>query len=981
MMKIATWGIALMTVVAGLLPKPSVAAQPFSEMQDTVERGVWCSDFNAAKDYADEHNVPMLVFWANPNCTYCEALERACNKSDFKAWQAERQLVMAFGYGTSTKADAACKEFAKNPSGNFPYMAVYWRSNTKGDEVLEKFSGRSGDIRHGASDVDPVQIQLMTAVDNILPDWQAEPDPDPEPVGGTFLVPDTKGSRLESIAGVTKSVEVPLVRTNATCAVTNIVEAGGVTQRVVWAVGQYESSVHVATASLAEGEDLPLALYFGNEVVGRSAIHGVADPANAPINPKFLGEEIDVGQWTVDYQAARAYATAHPGTRLMVMFSGPLWCPYCIGIETSFLTTEAFKTWMGANSVVPVLMEQGRASSPATARGELGPRLVTYVPDPKKVGSGEIVSGAAYRSRKGVTESAAQQLIAQTTSYTAKWLAPSSTAARLGNPTILLVDPKTEEVLGRFNGYREGYVYDTEENVARLDALLAQPKSAEPDRYPQTTTRSLSVDEPTGFTMMVNAPAESFALDTRPGRVTVVASPDDGSVCIVDLVRGGEIVASGTNAVDGVVSASDIAAGMAVRVSRTFAKGSSTSVAGSICLGWEAVSTDNVYARQALNLLLPMARGGETCGTLTVKTTKKGVVTARYFDAFTQKTVSMSSKWSEPDEVGCVTAVASKNKGSVNLWLELSPTGELTADIQEKRTEEELLELTGHAFAEPIDYDAYAGTLYTVVLPVEKSVPKLSAGAGHIIVRANTSTTRKYGRASCTVYFPNGKSKTVTGQMQAGENGFADMTLVVKSGKETLIVPLQIRPNALLAPTHRAIVSQSGHNAVWTTKDTKLPFVASCGVYGSRYDKKESLVNCCGTENLVLTCDWSGIVMGDKYAPIVGVAGDGALVKVTETKMRLDQKIRGVSLSFSRSTGIVNGKVVLALEDGKTLPAKFKGVVFHDWHDCGCFDDDEGLPLVKDLATVCGTCIFTDKLAGISVQRGISFSLIPIPRN
>lgn len=180
-MKSLLIGLAL---VAGLMAQ---AADPLGAVK-TVTPGVWTSSFNAAKEYAEANNVPMVVFWANPGCTMCEKLETACRGADFKAWMASRNLVMVFCMGTLGE-NKDCKVFAKDPNAKeFPYLAVYWPANTLGEEVYERFVGRSGKMGHGTSKSDALWLQFANAVDYCIPDWESgnpppgpKPEPKPEP--------------------------------------------------------------------------------------------------------------------------------------------------------------------------------------------------------------------------------------------------------------------------------------------------------------------------------------------------------------------------------------------------------------------------------------------------------------------------------------------------------------------------------------------------------------------------------------------------------------------------------------------------------------------------------------------------------------------------------------------------------------------------------------------------------------------------------
>ncbi len=967
---------AALALCAGVGLRAFAASNPMDAV-DAVTPGEWCSNFTAAKAYADEKNVPMLIFWANPGCSQCAKLESACKSDDFKAWMKETQMIFVFGYGTGSADAKACKEFVKNSTKEFPYMGVYWKSNTAGEEVLQRFTGRSGKML-GVSKSLGLDEQLMTAASLCLLDWDpdgGDPEPEPEPevirVGGDFVVPDVEGSRLEAIAGVTQSVEVPLARTNASCVVTNVLTVGGVAQNVIWGLNQLEKAIRVDTSAIEVGGTIDLTLMLDGVEVSKSAIHGVAEEENSPKNPKFLGEDFGYGEWTFDYEAAKKMAAANSGAKLLVMFSGPLWCPYCIGIEDSLLNKESFHQWAKDNQVILVLMEQGRASSPATALGLRGPRLTTYDHDPNKLKSGVYVSGAAYRSRKGVTEAQATMLINQAAEYTAKWLEPGSSAARCGNPTILLINPETEGICARFNGYNErvgsSIVYDEEENLARLDALLTKNGQTAVNRYPQTTTLTHQIGATTEFSLDVNEASVSYQIAPRAGATDIALTTGTENVYMFTVYKDFESVATGTNGVSFVATSSDVRSSYTIMITKSFAKGE-RSAAASFASAFRPLDTDNEFVKQAFKTEAALAVDGAIAGTVNISNTKKGKVTVKYFNASTRKTVSLSGYWSEPDELGTSFFEAAKYSGDVTCQLELAADGEVSVVVKDTRTDASAAEMTGLANAAEIDYAQYAG-YYTVALPVLKSEQAQTFGAGYAIIKANTTTAKKYGKVSCKILLPNGTSKTVTGQLMAGEAGFANLTLTMKSGAEVLILPFSIRPNSDLAPTHRAVVSQTGCSATWIGTNKKNPFSVSLGVYGSRYDKKESLVDCCGTSELVLTFD-----AGDD--DIASILGNGLVFSLTEKKIVAEEKISGFSLSFAQSSGLVNGKTRIQLKDGsRAISAKLKGILFLDWYDCGCFDDDEVVPLDESLAHLYGTCYYTTKVNGKSVTRSLHFSL------
>ncbi len=217
----------LKTILAGLALMGGLASSAASDPMgavDTVTPGVWCSNFTDAKEYADKNNIPMLVFWANPGCSQCAKLESACKSNDFKEWMEETQMIFVFGYGTSSADMKACKEFAKNESKAFPYMVIYWKQNTAGEEVLQRFTGRSGKML-GVSKSLGLDEQLMTAASLCLLDWDPDgssvtptptptptPDPDPTPAptpGITYTASDVSVAYDGKAHGISVKVTSP----------------------------------------------------------------------------------------------------------------------------------------------------------------------------------------------------------------------------------------------------------------------------------------------------------------------------------------------------------------------------------------------------------------------------------------------------------------------------------------------------------------------------------------------------------------------------------------------------------------------------------------------------------------------------------------------------------------------------------------------------------------------------------------------------
>ena len=165
--------------------------------QKAVYPGVWTSDFYGAMEYAENANIPMVVFWANAGCSHCESIEKEMNKAYFSEWMDYNDMLMVF-----IESDSTVKKWIKaNAPGTikaFPFMAVYWPRNTKGEMVLEGFSAYKGNMGlYGANSKDSNIQQIIDTIEFLLPDWDPSgvvPDPDPVYYTVNFVVDAAKGT-------------------------------------------------------------------------------------------------------------------------------------------------------------------------------------------------------------------------------------------------------------------------------------------------------------------------------------------------------------------------------------------------------------------------------------------------------------------------------------------------------------------------------------------------------------------------------------------------------------------------------------------------------------------------------------------------------------------------------------------------------------------------------------------------------------------
>lgn len=559
------WIHFLCTFAACIGFSPVQALQCSNELP--VRLGEWNANFAEAKQIADEQHIPMVLFWGGASCGICRTVESALEASDVVAWQKSRNLVFVFQSGT----DGEMKKLTSNASGTYPYICVYWNRGD-GTTSTNRFSGVvSGSSRWPVTGT-TIGEHFIKSVESFLGDFQPA-----DYYSGKFVCDGTPGNRLEAVLGKATRLQVPLKRDKASSlsASTNWLVAAypsgtelpESTNFVTWVQGEDDKLVAIElpppTAPLRPSDIITLTLInAGGLVADQSTAQFVKEPENAPSNPDWLGEPFAFGRWTFDRAAATEAVNrcrqAGKKAATLVLFTGALWCPYCKGIETSLLKPGSrFYDWARANNVALVEFDQGRASSPATAAGTRAPRLLTY-----ETNARDSVTGAGYLSRHEVDRADAEAVIAETTRLTHDWLAPESTAARLSQPTILLVEG--DRVIGRFAAYRNAdRTYDEDENLARLnDFLKLLEGTDETVSYRTTTTNVFGVGDSARATLQISRREVYYQMpEVSPGVLTVMRRDAGLEDVFFTLMQGGRTVAQGTNGLNAALSRAEAQAG------------------------------------------------------------------------------------------------------------------------------------------------------------------------------------------------------------------------------------------------------------------------------------------------------------------------------------------------------------------------------------------------------------------------------------
>lgn len=455
-----------------------------------IVRGEWNSNFRAGKAYAEEHHIPLVLFWANHGCHFCEDVERNVQDESFVTWRKTRRYVMVYSYGMCDEDKQAAYAFAN--WGPYPIVRVYWVTKD-GATHSEAFTARK-DKKVGM-EAQP----FADKVDEILKGFGYNFNTCDTyfPVGGTEC------DRLEAQVGSTEYVDVPLSRFIDDVARTDKLEyaQGSVvgTSNIVWRIGEFDTSVRIPvdskTAKAGDLVRLTIRNADGDEVL-TSAITFV-DRKDSPDNPLWKTERdeetLDYGEWTCDIDTAtnKVAALKAKGTEAwtLVYSHGSQWCPYCYLNGPSFVETETFRQWAKDNNVVLVSadMPHNSDSNPdqdwCTIWHRKSEETNLYFDGKGKVAR----SGAGYLSRKMISDDEAlamrRQLKELGTSFL--HLPEDYQAARAIIPGLTLIDA-AGKVVGRLETFDYNMNNHTDGAFApqycrRLSEMIQSAKES-PDR-------------------------------------------------------------------------------------------------------------------------------------------------------------------------------------------------------------------------------------------------------------------------------------------------------------------------------------------------------------------------------------------------------------------------------------------------------------------------------------------------------------------
>jgi len=117
-------GARLCVFVVAITVAYAVRAGMAVDTYDTsVTPGVWCGNFQAAKTYAIQNDIPLVLFWSMYDCHYCEALSAALTDPAGLSWVSQKNAVFCFVEGDGRNHDSGAnynsgaQEFAQSAAG------------------------------------------------------------------------------------------------------------------------------------------------------------------------------------------------------------------------------------------------------------------------------------------------------------------------------------------------------------------------------------------------------------------------------------------------------------------------------------------------------------------------------------------------------------------------------------------------------------------------------------------------------------------------------------------------------------------------------------------------------------------------------------------------------------------------------------------------------------------------------------------------
>ena len=997
---------ALVLALASIAVPINPEYDPIVTSTGAIVPGEWNASITAGQEYADAHNVPMLAIYGTDDCSNCRLLQTACNTDEFKEWAKFKQIVMVFN------STAATMNFCRpSNSTTKPFVCVYWKKSAS-ETVKECFTGTSAAMpsQEGAT----LAAQLINSCDKYIGAY-------PELMGLEYLAFTNSyvNARLEAEVGLTEYVDVPLVRDpfmkgRSSINLFKVFYKGAliVDKQVVWDLDATDMSVRVdIPAGALAGDELDVFfLSQEGEERGSVKIFVVGERENSTKNPFFVGERtvqtLGYGEWTMDLDVAMEKYRSEPGSHLMAVASGSLWCPDCVMTDEHVLETSQFKAWALENKVILVDIDVPNFPN-TTGSACLLTRVVARTSDGYISGRGTLPanederfqSGAGYISRHMISDADAKAVLERNRSLVGQntlndgWNNPDrKNQNRTGIPNFFALD-RSGALVGTFetfdaigpSEFKGAYL----KRFAELIALEDGDGSDFPNRCWQTTMDSFAGEGETSGTLSAIDLVDTFALSSifraAVGQEIIVTSADTSAKVTVNLIavfnnRLAKTMATAKGRlVDGVRVSCTMTprekyyvqvVGDAEGTLAVDSDATDTTVAYTVRgMREEIVNPDSIdWMSKTARATLPLyaADGESVAGWMELQLRKKQRLSVKVYDEggrlFTQ-----TGQWDDGASAdGTATATLSKN--GYNVVLNISSDGVVMAEVTGAKTMSSGICLLSD------DYGDWSGS-YVAALPLADNTAGYWCGDAFMTLSmANGKSGRASGKMKYVVYLPDGKKMSGSAGITVYDANFGIVPIVKKSGGNVFRAAVLVRRSAGSAPTRRALMAVDGVNAIWKGTDG---IERKCGECGSFVVSTDSLVDASGGVGKVsFAADAARIAFSERFGVLKGVFYDGGAMAVLPESIVPEERSRDFAFKLNRKTGVFAGRTVLSFSYKEKVKAKFSGVILPGWFsDCECQEDGDTVVPMTFMPFGVGQCVFSDVVDGRRIKRSFPVSL------
>ncbi len=386
---------------------------------------------------------------------------------------------------------------------------------------------------------------------------------------------------------------------------------------------------------------------------------------------------------------------------------------------------------------------------------------------------------------------------------------------------------------------------------------------------------------------------------------------------------------------------------------------------------------------------------GTLVGLLQLTIPTKGNLSAKF--AGTNGTVSLSTKsWSGFDaDSKALTAALANKKGYV---LAVACSNDFSVALKLTTPDAEVYEATISAedmWSKDAPATAWVGSYTAVLQPTkyeEETANLAPRGVGYLTFKM-TKSGAMTGRMTWAGCLPNGTAlsgSSIIGNVTAvpregavGEDLWAKLPIFKTSSRDVVSLYARILADAEATGTARSVyTADEAEKSYWAHRESKEVYKADYeidfAIYGGYFSTTNSLAACCeedyettSPELMFDTAGLDGLSVGPLTAPDpVTVTVDAKTLKLPTSS---SAKPAGLTMSFSRTTGVATGSVRLPYgEDGKYVTAQWRGVLVQGWGEgCNCAPGTENI----FLPFVSGFYYLTDRYEyesgkKVSVKRG-----------